>query len=906
VGTTPAQLAYLSHYGTSDRVSATSVAGHGSSTAHNVSVPLTPPESTRPPPSAHASAPTPVPVKEAVPWSISMMSQEPTSSATPTSVPASTATTTTGSSPSPSSAPAGAGLGGAVTSVRSQTTVEGSGREQEQAPDELPLVLLSSPRISPLSAPAPAPAPATATLSHVPAPAPSPVSAMNPKGPAPAPAPTAATAPAEVVATSKTAERPEKPGESKRDRPLFATPAPRSSSSAEAVPGAPPGSTTAPPVLVVTTDQAGRRLESSLPTVPVTLMDHLRHERPPKAGGGESAGAGEGPRVPLDVRFTFFDKATGQPCTGPAFAPRHAHRFMLALRSPKFRSELLTKRDLPVKDVFEFKTTLEPFVIDHLMDYLYTDAVPWDNHESISPAQVMSMMVAAHQLGIAHLGKLCALRLEKSLAVETVLECLVEAWGRGMTELSESCLRFLRSHKSEWPRIRTLAAGALSRLTPDQFLKILDVMATPDPLPPPPPPPPSLSIHVPVSSPTRTPAPPSILSMVNEKTEAGPTSKPRLPKRKDPEPTRATPKEEEEENEPSQRGAKKGKCHQQERKVGRKYYREADTEKTYYRVRRGTKWFRVYEAAPIGANVHPEVVSKSTSAVRKAESDTGPEGGGGADGERGSDTETEEKDRVICCPDCGSSNVTKAGKTTNGTQRYRCRNAGCLRQRFMLNKRRQKREEEPSPTTHEPEPTESEGKEEKDGPRRSGRVPRSRLRFRAAQKQAAENGGGLVVTEEDTARPIIKGADVMLHSIVVPGTGSGLASTRLPTTPIPGVTASVGSGSGSGSGGAGGEDPQAAEADHTHIAEAKGGDADASEEEKEETTEKIDSETGLPVGIDPSQAIAISRKRLHQLTPLKMQELFRERGIPLSEGMQKEEMRRILSRYVPYKRLPRS
>jgi transposase-like protein len=38
----------------------------------------------------------------------------------------------------------------------------------------------------------------------------------------------------------------------------------------------------------------------------------------------------------------------------------------------------------------------------------------------------------------------------------------------------------------------------------------------------------------------------------------------------------------------------------------------------------------------------------------------------------------------VCCPDCQRSNVVKAGKQPNGTQRYRCQNPACKRTIFQL------------------------------------------------------------------------------------------------------------------------------------------------------------------------------------------------------------------------------
>jgi transposase-like protein len=38
----------------------------------------------------------------------------------------------------------------------------------------------------------------------------------------------------------------------------------------------------------------------------------------------------------------------------------------------------------------------------------------------------------------------------------------------------------------------------------------------------------------------------------------------------------------------------------------------------------------------------------------------------------------------VYCPYCQSTEVIKAGKQANGTQRYRCRNEQCIRRIFLL------------------------------------------------------------------------------------------------------------------------------------------------------------------------------------------------------------------------------
>jgi len=41
----------------------------------------------------------------------------------------------------------------------------------------------------------------------------------------------------------------------------------------------------------------------------------------------------------------------------------------------------------------------------------------------------------------------------------------------------------------------------------------------------------------------------------------------------------------------------------------------------------------------------------------------------------------------IVCPECGSSQITKSGRTEQGTQRYRCHIEGCSIKTFLLDYR---------------------------------------------------------------------------------------------------------------------------------------------------------------------------------------------------------------------------
>jgi len=48
----------------------------------------------------------------------------------------------------------------------------------------------------------------------------------------------------------------------------------------------------------------------------------------------------------------------------------------------------------------------------------------------------------------------------------------------------------------------------------------------------------------------------------------------------------------------------------------------------------------------------------------------------------------------VVCPDCGSDNIIKHGKSPERKQRYRCRNSDCLRCTFVLDSQQAGRKRE--------------------------------------------------------------------------------------------------------------------------------------------------------------------------------------------------------------------
>ncbi|CAL4934337.1 unnamed protein product [Urochloa decumbens] len=157
----------------------------------------------------------------------------------------------------------------------------------------------------------------------------------------------------------------------------------------------------------------------SIPMPPSDLGDHL----------GTLLDSADG----IDVSFVIG---------GQTF---HAHRAVLAARSPVFRAELLgsmaesTMSSITLQDI-------APETFKLMLQFVYTDAFPED-HELGDPAMriktLMLLLAAADRYALGRLKLLCAKRLWDNMTLTSVAGTLAFADKHNCPELKEKCLDFI-------------------------------------------------------------------------------------------------------------------------------------------------------------------------------------------------------------------------------------------------------------------------------------------------------------------------------------------------------------------------------------------------------------------------------------------------------------------------------
>ena len=120
----------------------------------------------------------------------------------------------------------------------------------------------------------------------------------------------------------------------------------------------------------------------------------------------------------------------------------HAHRAVLAARSPVFKAELLgsmaesTMPNITLCDI-------APATFRVMLRFMYTDALPRDDELGDSPLEMMRhLLAAADRYALDRLKLICAERLLDSLSVDTVGTTLACAEMYSCLELKSKCIDF--------------------------------------------------------------------------------------------------------------------------------------------------------------------------------------------------------------------------------------------------------------------------------------------------------------------------------------------------------------------------------------------------------------------------------------------------------------------------------
>jgi len=129
---------------------------------------------------------------------------------------------------------------------------------------------------------------------------------------------------------------------------------------------------------------------------------------------------------------------------GEAF---HAHKFVLAFRSPVFEAELYgpmwgksRRQSITVED-------MEPDVFKALLHFIYTDSLPplVDLDEVESQEMVKPLLVAADRYAVERMKLMCESILSKRIDVHSVAATLALADQHHCEKLKDACIGFINS-----------------------------------------------------------------------------------------------------------------------------------------------------------------------------------------------------------------------------------------------------------------------------------------------------------------------------------------------------------------------------------------------------------------------------------------------------------------------------
>ena len=123
-----------------------------------------------------------------------------------------------------------------------------------------------------------------------------------------------------------------------------------------------------------------------------------------------------------------------------------AHSFILALRSSTLKAMLRGPLAISAPYTITVQEDIEPDVMSLLLRFMYTDAGP---PSTMTCDEALQLLQAADCYNVERLITLCDLHLRRGMTVENVLQMLVFAHKRSMTDLRAAWLRFIAAHSAQ-------------------------------------------------------------------------------------------------------------------------------------------------------------------------------------------------------------------------------------------------------------------------------------------------------------------------------------------------------------------------------------------------------------------------------------------------------------------------
>lgn len=156
----------------------------------------------------------------------------------------------------------------------------------------------------------------------------------------------------------------------------------------------------------------------------------------------------------------------------------HAHRAVLAARSPVFRAELLgsmaeaTMPSITLQDI-------APATFRVMLWFMHTDALPGDDELGDSPTEMFKhLLAAADRYALDRLKIICAQKLWDNVSVDTVGDDLACAEIYNCPELKSKCIEFVVAHKNFKKAVLTESFMQLGQKFPSIIAEVRKLVGT--------------------------------------------------------------------------------------------------------------------------------------------------------------------------------------------------------------------------------------------------------------------------------------------------------------------------------------------------------------------------------------------------------------------------------------------